>query len=337
LRGYSKKYLPERVNEIIGLQHMKFYIFDDSIIISGANLSDTYFTNRQDRYVVIENCPKLIDFFVSIFDAVSSCSVKLIADGSLNIYPTLEEFPFHGDVDAFCTNFKTKVDAALSGLEMLDTDNLKLENANTIVYPFLQMGPFKIKQEEEFVDKLLKHQKDDIRVCFSTGYFNFHDTYADTMLSKSKFPISILLASPQANGFYGANGFSGSVPALYVYLSMLFYRKIQAIGKSIKLFEYTKPNWTFHAKGMWIGPRENDSWSATVVGSSNYGHRSIFRDLEAQVLIVTSNKKLITRIADERKHIMEHMTRVDMSTFQRPDHFVPMWVRIFSRFFRSFF
>lgn len=35
MMGVLKKFLPERVNEIIGLQHMKFFIFDDSIIISG--------------------------------------------------------------------------------------------------------------------------------------------------------------------------------------------------------------------------------------------------------------------------------------------------------------
>jgi CDP-diacylglycerol--glycerol-3-phosphate 3-phosphatidyltransferase len=114
-------------------------------------------------------------------------------------------------------------------------------------------------------------KNDDIRVCFSTGYFNFHDTYADTMLKNSGFPISVLLASPQANGFYGATGVSGSIPALYVYLSMIFYQKIQSIGKAISLFEYTRPGWTFHAKGTWIEPTKDNSWAATIVGSSNYG------------------------------------------------------------------
>jgi CDP-diacylglycerol--glycerol-3-phosphate 3-phosphatidyltransferase len=91
------------------------------------------------------------------------------------------------------------------------------------------------------------------------------------MLRSSGFPISVLMASPQANGFYGASGFSGNVPALYVYLSAVFYRKIQAIGKSIELFEYTRPDWSFHAKGIWIQPRNEHSWAATVIGSSNYG------------------------------------------------------------------
>lgn len=46
LRGLLRWLLPERYNELIGIQHMKLYIFDDSIIISGANLSHDYFTNR---------------------------------------------------------------------------------------------------------------------------------------------------------------------------------------------------------------------------------------------------------------------------------------------------
>lgn len=39
--------LPPRVNEVIGVSHVKAYIFDDDVIISGANLSSDYFTVRQ--------------------------------------------------------------------------------------------------------------------------------------------------------------------------------------------------------------------------------------------------------------------------------------------------
>ena len=50
LTGLRKKYVPKRINEGWGLQHMKLYGVDDEIILSGANLSSDYFTNRQDRY-----------------------------------------------------------------------------------------------------------------------------------------------------------------------------------------------------------------------------------------------------------------------------------------------
>ena len=35
LRGLLKSYVPERFNEIVGLAHMKIYLVDDDVIISG--------------------------------------------------------------------------------------------------------------------------------------------------------------------------------------------------------------------------------------------------------------------------------------------------------------
>lgn len=35
LRGPLRYLLPSRYNELVGLQHMKLYLFDDSVIISG--------------------------------------------------------------------------------------------------------------------------------------------------------------------------------------------------------------------------------------------------------------------------------------------------------------
>ena len=49
LRGALKALVPQRYNETLGLQHTKIFVFDDSVILSGANLSSDYFTNRQDR------------------------------------------------------------------------------------------------------------------------------------------------------------------------------------------------------------------------------------------------------------------------------------------------
>ena len=35
LRGLTKAVLPERWNEVIGLSHLKVYLFDDNLIMSG--------------------------------------------------------------------------------------------------------------------------------------------------------------------------------------------------------------------------------------------------------------------------------------------------------------
>lgn len=55
LHGAWSKALPSRYNEIVGLQHMKLYIADDSVLLSGANCSNDYFGQRQDRYIEIED------------------------------------------------------------------------------------------------------------------------------------------------------------------------------------------------------------------------------------------------------------------------------------------
>jgi CDP-diacylglycerol--glycerol-3-phosphate 3-phosphatidyltransferase len=39
LNGWKKNYMPKRINEGWGLQHMKLYGFDDEIMLSGYDLS----------------------------------------------------------------------------------------------------------------------------------------------------------------------------------------------------------------------------------------------------------------------------------------------------------
>lgn len=80
LRGLTKRLAPPRWNELLGLQHMKIYLFDDTVIISGANLSNDYFTNRQDRYIMIED-KHLADFYSNFLTKVQEFSLQVAADG----------------------------------------------------------------------------------------------------------------------------------------------------------------------------------------------------------------------------------------------------------------
>lgn len=45
---------------------------------------------------------------------------------------------------------------ALTKLDKLQSDFYNIDN--TVVYPFLQMGPFGIRQEEKIMDDLLTHK-----------------------------------------------------------------------------------------------------------------------------------------------------------------------------------
>jgi CDP-diacylglycerol--glycerol-3-phosphate 3-phosphatidyltransferase len=76
LTGMRERCLPKRINEGWGLQHMKLYGFDDELVLSGANLSNDYFTNRQDRYHVFSS-KEITDFYHQIYLAVCGISYAI--------------------------------------------------------------------------------------------------------------------------------------------------------------------------------------------------------------------------------------------------------------------
>ena len=52
----------------------------------------------------------------------------------------------------------------------------------------------------------------------------------------------------------------------------------------VRMFEYRRPGWTFHGKGLWYTEQAGSPGPClTMVGSPNFGYRSQKRDLETQV------------------------------------------------------
>lgn len=74
---------------------MKLYIFDDTLIISGANLSNDYFTNRQDRYYVIRD-KKLTDFYCGLVKKVQSFSLQLDKNDNVKLRHGWKHLPYKG-------------------------------------------------------------------------------------------------------------------------------------------------------------------------------------------------------------------------------------------------
>jgi len=66
--GMWKYLLRERLNEILAVYHVKGVIFDDLLLMTGANIGDTYLTNRQDRYMLL-NVPQLTQHYSDFFSA----------------------------------------------------------------------------------------------------------------------------------------------------------------------------------------------------------------------------------------------------------------------------
>ncbi|KAK3089168.1 hypothetical protein FSP39_001412, partial [Pinctada imbricata] len=340
LRGMLRQYIPQRFNEVIGLNHMKIYLFDDSFIISGANLSDQYFVNRQDRYVLFKDCAELADFFTNVVKTVGKFSFLLKPDDTTCLYPGWNAHPYDDE-----DNGKTYIEKArqevLNFLQSVKSSSTTITNSDldTCVYPLIQMGPFGIDSDEKCMKRLFHSTPEGDTVYLASGYFNLTEQYKNIIVHESEANYKILSASPQVNGFFGASGIAGKVPDTYTAISRKFFQTVCYHDQEnrVQLMEYYRDKWTFHVKGLWYYSQGNNLPHMSIVGSSNFGYRSVYRDLECQVAIVTTNSQLQQQLKEEQEGFYEKTKLVTAETFQQPDRFVPYWVRLLVPLVKKFF
>lgn len=337
LRGITKRLAPARWNEILGLQHMKIYLFDNTVILSGANLSNDYFTNRQDRYIEIED-QRLANFFDNLIGRVQEFSLQVENQtGEIKLHSKWKHCPYEGDHLKFADEAKKRVQSLFSKTfeeqQSLINDN---DKADTWIFPTLEMGQLNVHHDSIVMKKLLSSVEDGARVNMATGYFNLTDSLMDTIVNECQAECSIVMAHPNANGFKGANFPAGGIPDAYSLLARRFLEQIRKCQQHdrISLLEYERPHWTYHAKGLWYTSANDNLPSMTVIGSSNYGERSVNRDLEAQICLVTTNKKLQHSLKNEYEHLTEFASLAEVQLTSR---FIPKWVRTVVFLFKNFF
>uniref|UniRef100_A0AC35UIL4 CDP-diacylglycerol--glycerol-3-phosphate 3-phosphatidyltransferase n=1 Tax=Rhabditophanes sp. KR3021 TaxID=114890 RepID=A0AC35UIL4_9BILA len=329
LRGLKKSILPQRANEIIGLQHMKFYVFDNSVIISGANLSNDYFTNRQDRYILISDCPELADFFSDLLEAVGTCSFYVDEDSSTKLHEQCLFHPFDGNPVSYKRMFYERIVGIHNKMSVINSVKDKTVN----IYPLLQMGTYGINDFDSYLVKMFGQVGTESDLTIASGYFNLTNKYSSILTRITDSKINIITSSPEANGFYTAKGLSKHIPAMYVQISKKFFNESK---DNVSIYEFKKPEWTFHGKGIWC-EKKNDDEMITIAGSSNFGERSVSRDLESQLVFVTYDEEMKKRFNDEKDSMIKNCNRIDKDTFYDPDHVVPYWVTLISKGFRHFF
>jgi len=367
LRGLTKLVLPERMNEVVGLQHMKIYIFDNTFIISGANLSDSYFENRQDRYILFEDCEEVADFLAALVDVVSSFSFHLEPNGEAS-FPSFLKHPYDSwdGGDGFREEARTALEALLHSRtknlcqhsasvqiqssplleaylknhDKLDTKKeQKHKEADTWLYPLVQMGPIGINVDSSTTKVLMESAPKSAKIFLASGYFNLTKSYMDVILNKSFADFEILMASPSVNGFYGAHGLSGNIPAVYTQVAKDFYNKVNYLEQQarVRLYEFYRDKWTFHAKGLWYHLPGQSLPSLTLIGSPNFGYRSECRDLEMQLALVTKNDDLRQQLHKERVELYKRSSCVEKSVFNNEEHSVPKWVSFLTNWIKDYF
>ncbi|CAG8962272.1 hypothetical protein HYFRA_00005327 [Hymenoscyphus fraxineus] len=347
LTGLRKKYIPKRINEGWGLQHMKLYGMDDEIIISGANLSEDYFTNRQDRYHVFSS-KEITQYFSTIHDTVSKLSFLVTPDQQNPSGYTLE-WPSSNLTPSPLLSPEKYINGATKSLTPLllplSNSPTSTQSTNTRVYPLAQFTPLlrpDTSTELPLITSLLKTLSlptfKESSWTFTAGYFNPSPLLSNLLLSTSSDKNVVITASPWANGFYGSKGVSGLLPAAYTLLSRRFLesaaKHTPSRSQAITLKEWRRGTvgeeggWTYHAKGLWISLPSSPEPSITIVGSSNYTKRSYGLDLEVGTCIVTSDPGLRARLREERDGLQEFASEMKMDDFTKPERRVGIQVRV---------
>ena len=197
----------------------EFCLFHQSLIQRDnlrANLSRDYFTNRQDRYIAIQGHAPLAEYFLELIRRFASVSYRLRGysnssgpnalniswqDSSpMHVEPTVDSQAFTAQVkaslDEFCSKYARSSPASLACPRYPVSDS---SGFDTILQPFLQMGPFGIMQEtQNVVPTLLDEAGKDanIHLDWTSGYFSVRKPYREGLLN-SNGSLRIVCASPQ--------------------------------------------------------------------------------------------------------------------------------------------
>ena len=286
--------LPSPLNELLAVCHFKVLVVDDTAILTGANLSDEYFHCRHARVIVVRDrgFADLLDGVVTI---ASAHSRRVRERGARQDEPAL---PPH-EVGARVAQHVTDAARAARGPSANDDDD---DDDVAHVLPLFQHPRQGLHQERELLRRLFANT--DGELVIHTPYTNFPSDYLQALgarlASRPAQRTSLLLASRQSHSFTTGRGLKALVPGFYAEREHHMHARLRAAsdgGASIELEHYHRPGWVFHSKGVWL---RTDDETATVIGSSSFGARSVARDFDLSCLIVTRNEALRQALASEQ-------------------------------------
>ncbi|KAI9343443.1 hypothetical protein DFJ73DRAFT_661230 [Zopfochytrium polystomum] len=332
--------MPPRFNEAAGLMHMKAYAFDDSLIMSGANLSKDYFTNRQDRYILFSQSPELVTYYEQLAETLGSHSTTINSKtGDLELRsPSRKDIA--NSVKSFTAEWaeRSRRQTAATASEPSQSTTAS-PSSSTFVIPLIQAGSLGIREEEDFLQNFMNAiaPHPSVKVVLSSAYLNFPKHYIAGIL-RSKAQFSLVTASPKANGFYGSKGVSRHIPSVYTFIEKKLWKALGQTGRreSVDIFEYCRPDWTYHVKGLWYAVSGHPP-EMTIIGSSNFGQRSLRRDFESQLILVTSDNDLRERLRKDIENVTKYCEKVNDSTFAHSERRVHPLVALGTRLLKHLF
>ena len=282
--------------EVKGVQHTKFAVFDNDVLLTGANLSAEYFTNRQDRYVLLSAVPELADFLSEFHDVLARHAHDFAPGQPCEPASRRPQTTLADDA-------RLLFERARANFPPPSDDELAA--GGCWIMPMAQIGAAGLMQESDAVASLLELARGSshppLPLLLSSPYLNPPEEYVGQLRRTVPGPSigttssagvnepprkpTLISAAPSASGFWGARGLRGLIPHMYAALERQLARG--ALGTAVRHF--SRDGWTYHAKGLWLWPGvDKGGPTLTLIGSSNLSERSTRRDIELSACIVTT-------------------------------------------------
>ena len=331
-----------------------------------------YFSNRQDRYILIRNGGNgLVDFYAELIDILCNHSDEYNVggssdDGNSHEKTDTEEFLRQLE-DHFVDANPTQADEILQSSETMAVcvptfqfplsgkysstalDNSSLVTDAVVTNDLLQVG---IESTSDDADG--DNEEDaSIAVKFSSAYLNpTHEMVEDL---KQHQNVEFLTAGRKSHGFkpkknggdkaVGNTSGTGWIPTVFEHLVCDVCRQLP----QAKLLHWERDDWTFHSKGIWLEEQQNGELIAAMIGSGNYGERSYYRDMESNCIFIFPPTTSATSTArttpspwqqlfqSEWNAKCKQANQVDIDNLLNSEHSLPFYIRYTLSYIKSLF
>lgn len=287
--------VPINGRELFGVLHFKGFIFDDTLLYSGASINNVYLHQferyRYDRYHCLTN------------SSLADCWVNFIQQHILS-QPAVHRLdqpsrPKTAKIRPLIKQFRKQLSQ-----EQYQFNGKAFNHAELLISPLLGLG--RGNKLNHVIEALLFQTEQRLTIC--TPYFNFPRsvrTCIKWLLENGK-SIEIIVGDKTANDFYTPPQEPFTMASALPYL---YEKNLRAFAKSfdpyiqngqLTLRLWKHDNNSYHLKGVWIDQRY------ILLTGNNLNPRAWALDAENAILISDPLQQLAQQVEGELNQIRQY-------------------------------
>lgn len=299
--------VPINGRELFGVLHLKGFVFDDTLLYSGASINNVYLQQfdryRYDRYHCITNA-ELADSIVNLLEQHIIDNPAVTRLDQTNRKKTAEIRPL---IKLFRKQLSQQSYSFYG--QLYDPNRLQLS-------PLVGLG--RKNRLNKTIEALFYQVEQQLTIC--TPYFNFPRSLRNRIkwLLENGKQIEIIVGDKTANDFYTPPNekftLASALPYLYEKnlraFAKAFEKEVASGQLQIRLWKHDTNS--YHLKGVWVDQRY------ILLTGNNLNPRAWALDAENAVLISDPNGELSEKAEAElaqirtHTHVLQHYNELEM-------------------------